>query len=83
MVLEFLQKYDSIEKQENAKEYVILHTSIKGIQFSHAISALAILTKGVSKIAKWRFLNQTSYRKIFITSSFIGMGLSQGLTYSM
>ena len=73
--------YPSIEKQQNAEEYVYIHTSIKGIQFSHGISALAIASKGLSKMMKWKFLNQTSYRKIFITSSLLGLASTQALTH--
>ena len=81
MVLEWLQKYDSIEKQENSKEYVMLHTGIKGLHFSHGISALAILMKGVSKIGNFKFLNKTKFRTIFMGSAFIGISASQALSW--
>ena len=81
MVLEWLQKYDSIEKQQNAEEYVMLHTGIKGLQFSHGISAFALLVKGMSKVFNFRMLNKTKLRTIFLGSSFIGISLTQAMSW--
>lgn len=82
MVLEWLQRYDSIEQQQNAEEYIVLHTSIKGIQVSHVFSALGLLIKGFSKLFRYSFLNATPVSRIFKTSALLGVSMSLGMTYN-
>ena len=73
MVLEYLQKYESIEKQKMTKEIMHMHNTIKGIQVSYGLSAGLLIAKGLSTIIGFRRLSGFRNKRMFAAS--VGLGV--------